>query len=144
MNNQDYEKKKQERWRIYAGAFDIKDEIPNEAFNWVFDRAYALGKQEIKQESRQETDAEETVISGWVAVDDITFDRCLRVHKVTQGDYEAVWDSGEPEFCLGEELFPDMTPNSDPEEVEIIIKRKRNERTYRRSMAKHPLQIYSR
>lgn len=70
-------------------------------------------------------DAEDSVISGWVFVDDITFDRWLRVHKVTQGDYEAVWDSGEPEFCLGEELFPDMTPNSDPEQVEIIIKRKK-------------------
>lgn len=42
MNKQEYENKKRECWRIYADAFDIKDEIPNEAFNWVFDRAYTL------------------------------------------------------------------------------------------------------
>lgn len=44
MTQTEYEQKRRECWRIYAGAFDIKDEIPNEAFKWVFDRAYALGK----------------------------------------------------------------------------------------------------
>lgn len=71
-------------------------------------------------------DAEDTVIQGWVFVDETTFDRHLCVRKVTQGDYEAVWDSGHPEFCLGKELFPDMVPNKLPEPVEIIIKRKKN------------------
>lgn len=52
MTQPEYEQKKRECWRIYAGAFDIKDEIPNEAFKWVFDRAYALGKEKeaISQE----------------------------------------------------------------------------------------------
>lgn len=68
----------------------------------------------------------DTVIQGWVFVDETTFDRHLCIRKVTQGDYEAVWDSGHPEFCLGEELFPDMVPNKLPEPVEIIIKRKKN------------------
>lgn len=49
----------------------------------------------------------------------------MRVHKITQGDYESVWDSGEPEFYLEEEVFPDMTPNDRPEPVEIILKRKK-------------------
>lgn len=69
-------------------------------------------------------DAETTVISGLVLADEISSARILRVHKVAQGDYEAVWNSGEPEFCLGEELFCDLTPGSDPIEVEILIRRK--------------------
>lgn len=71
-------------------------------------------------------DSEDTVIQGWVFVDETTFDRILCVRKVTQGEYEAVWDSGHPEFCLGEELFPDMVSYKLPEPVEIIIKRKKN------------------
>ena len=74
---------------------------------------------------KQEKDAD-AVIQGWVFVDETTFDRILCVRKVTQGEYEAVWDSGHPEFCLGEELFPDMVPNKLPEPVEIIIKREKN------------------
>lgn len=70
-------------------------------------------------------DSEDAVIQGWIFVDETTFDRTLCVRKVTQGDYEAVWDSGHPEFCLGTELYPDMVPNSLPESVEIIIKRKK-------------------
>lgn len=76
---------------------------------------FALGK--------QEKDAD-TVIQGWIFVDETTFGRILCVRRVTQGEYEAVWDSGHPEFCLGEELFPDMVPGKLPEPVEIIIKRK--------------------
>lgn len=87
-------------------------------FDHTFKCGYALGKQEKEEE--------DTVIQGWVFVDETTFDRHLCVRKVTQGDYEAVWDSGHPEFCLGEELFPDMVPNKLPEPVEIIIKRKKN------------------
>lgn len=68
---------------------------------------------------------EPTVIQGWVFVDKTTFDRHLCVRRVTQGDYEVVWDSDHPEFCLGTELYPDMVPNSLPEPVEIIIKRKK-------------------
>lgn len=78
---------------------------------------FALGKQEKD---------EDTVIQGWVFVDETTFDRILCVRKVTQGEYEAGWDSGHPEFCLGNELFPDMVPNTLPEHVEITIKRKKN------------------
>lgn len=77
---------------------------------------FALGK--------QDKDAD-TVIQGWILVDEKTFQRIVRVRKIIQGDYEAVWDSGEPEFCLEEEVFPDMTPNDRPEPVEIIIKRKK-------------------
>lgn len=44
--SQDYESALSESWKIYATAFEIIGEEPNEAFKWVFKRAYALGKQE--------------------------------------------------------------------------------------------------
>ena len=69
-------------------------------------------------------DADTTVVSGLVLADEISSDRILRVHRVTQGDYEAVWNSGEPEFCLGKDLFPDLAPESGSIEVEIHIRRK--------------------
>lgn len=69
-------------------------------------------------------DADTTMVSGIVLADEISSDRILRVHRVTQGDYEAVWNSGEPEFCLGKDLFPDSIPGSGPIEVEILIRRK--------------------
>lgn len=64
MTQQDYESKKRECWE------EFKNEVfngnashsPYGALSFAFDRAYALGK--------QEKDAEETVISGWVARDD--------------------------------------------------------------------------
>lgn len=57
MNNQEYEQKKRECWEQFCRH--IVDE--EEEFYNMFDRAYSLGK--------QEKDAEETVISGWVARD---------------------------------------------------------------------------
>lgn len=117
MNNQDYEQKRRECWDEYCKTHPMcNTPVMRLNFDWTFDRAYALGK--------QEKDAD-TVIQGWILVDEKTFQRIVRVHKITQGYYEAVWDSGEPEFYLEEEVFPDMTPNDRPEPVEIIIKRKK-------------------
>lgn len=45
MTQQEYEQKKRECWLMYTSTFGIKGTVPNEAFSWVFDRAYALGKQ---------------------------------------------------------------------------------------------------
>lgn len=53
MNNQDYEQKKRECWEEFTTMPLYK------AFSFAFDRAYALGKKEIKQEIKQETDAED-------------------------------------------------------------------------------------
>lgn len=53
MNNQEYEQKKRECWEEFTTMPLYK------AFNFAFDRAYALGKKEIKQEIKQETDAED-------------------------------------------------------------------------------------
>lgn len=81
-----------------------------------------------KQESKQET-----VISGWVAIDE-AYDQCfLHTEKPIQkaqpiadtGDYDTVWDSKGKTYLLDTGLFPDMDSDSDPIEVELIIKRKK-------------------
>lgn len=46
MNNQDYEQKKQQCWEEYIAKHGIKNAIPEDAFSFTFDRAFALGKQE--------------------------------------------------------------------------------------------------
>lgn len=177
MTDKDYEQKKREYWLIYAGAFDIKDEIPNEAFNWVFDRAYALGKQEkdaeetkadVTMKARRKSDgriieirewrgasdviysspdmnqfyqaseldfnvdAENTVIQGWVCRDKewdkdlFASDLYLSAEKPTRDEYCGAWCNMCAYMPLNTELFPDLTWESDPEQVEIILKRKKN------------------
>ena len=65
--------------------------------------ALALGK--------QENDMEDTVIQGWVCRD--KKDNVLYLH------------TEEPYLLLDKSLFPNLTWESDPIEVEIIIKRKK-------------------
>lgn len=79
-------------------------------------------------------DAEDTVISGWVAVDEAYGQCFLHTEKPIQkaqpiadtGDYDTVWDSKGKTYLLDTGLFPDMDSDSDPIEVELIIKRKKN------------------
>lgn len=72
---------------------------------------------------KQEKDAEETVIQGWVCRDT---DDLLRLHYAkpnrTDGGY---WQGGFKSTYFPKGLFPDLTWNDDPLEVEIIIKRKK-------------------
>lgn len=82
---------------------------------------YALG--------RQEKDAEETVIQGWVARDDGERWHERELHLFTRNKPErrnlmGDW-IGRPSMMLDSKLFPDLTWDSDPEPVEIIIKRKK-------------------
>lgn len=80
-------------------------------------------------------EAKETVISGWVARD--KKDNALNLHAeepyrtqsgYQQGDEPDWWESECASFLpLDKGLFPDLTWDSDPIEVEIIIKRKNNE-----------------
>ncbi len=91
----------------------------------MFNDAYALGS--------REKDAD-TVIQGWVAIDDAYGQCFLHTEKPIQksqpiadtGDYDTVWDSKGKTYLLDTGLFPDMDSESDPEPVEIIIKRKKN------------------
>lgn len=81
-------------------------------------------KQEIKQETKLETDAN-TVIQSWVAVDD-DGDLFLYRTKPARDEVSGMWMSSECPVDVGINLFPDLTWESDPEPVEIIIKRKKN------------------
>lgn len=46
MNHEDYEQMKQQCWEEYIAKHGLKNAIPEDAFSFTFDRAYALGKQE--------------------------------------------------------------------------------------------------
>lgn len=127
MTQKEYEQKKAECWEEASRRYDISltNGIIHSAFNFAFDRAYVLGK--------QEKDAEDTVISGWVAIDEV-FNECfLHTEKPIQkaqpiadaGDYNTVWDSKGKTYLLDTGLFPYMDSDSDPIEVELIIKRKK-------------------
>lgn len=73
--------------------------------------------------------AEDTVIKGWVCRDNGERWHERELHLFTNkperrklmGDW-----IGRPSMTLGSNLFPDLTWNDDPIEVEIILKRKKN------------------
>lgn len=75
---------------------------------------YALGK--------QEKDAD-TVIQGWAAVDD-DGDLFLYRTKPARDEVSGMWLSHECPLDVGINLFPALTWDSDPIEVELRIKRK--------------------
>lgn len=79
--------------------------------------AYTLGKQE------KDADA---VIQGWVARDSngsLYFYRC-KPERVRLNSNDGLWMS-ETLNELNSDLFPDLTWESDPIEVELIVKRKK-------------------
>lgn len=124
MNNQEYKQQKRECWEEFCDKhlFDPHNIVTQGIFGYAFDRAYELGKQEIKQE----TDADNPVIQGWVCRDT---DDLLRLHyskpERTDGGY---WQGGYKSTYLPKGLFPDLTWESEPQECEIIIKRKNESR----------------
>ena len=95
MTQPEYEQKKQECWEEYVSKHGMKNAIPEEPFSFTFDRAYALGKQEIKQETKQETKQEkdaDTVIQGWVARDeDNTLTLFYGSNKPSKEDGDDYW-----------------------------------------------------
>lgn len=129
MNNQEYEKKRRECWEQFLRLGGTEGgRITAEAFIIAFDRAYALGKQEIKQEIKQEKDAD-TVIQGWVARDEVAIRPALYTSKPLRqkkGFENGYWSYGmQIGLSLDSSLFPDLTWESAPLPVEIIIKRKK-------------------
>lgn len=120
MGNKDYEQKKRECWKEFIGTDGIPTERLRACLDFAFERAYALGKQESKQESKQET-----VIQGWVAVDD-DGDLFLYRTKPARDEVSGMWLSHECPLDVGINLFPDLSWDDDPQEVEIVIKRKKN------------------
>lgn len=167
MTQTKYEQKKQECWKEYCTS-DVPYDVES-AFDFAFDRAYALGKlqascgqvkEEISQEDiekasinyirtnpfvnsrtattareafedgmkfalgKQEKDAEETVICGWVARDKTGY-LVLHYKEPHRTLGNAKWYSAQSQKSLPRDSFPDLTWESDPIEVEIIIKRRK-------------------
>lgn len=111
---------------FYGGentAFDCC-ECPADSYEDGFKAGakFALGK--------QEKDAD-TVIQGWVCRDkywqkDIfPSDLFLAMEKPKRNEEWKTWTDMGAYIPLNTELFPDLTWDSDPEPVEIIIKRKK-------------------
>lgn len=173
MNTKEYEQKKRECWdalynELLKGEVQWQPVSRKDIFNYVFDRAFALGKEKepITQEEiekavekfaddikipasipgimvpfingiahdsylqgaqdflgKQEKDAD-TVIQGWVAIDD-DGDLFLYRTKPTRDEVSGMWMSGECPLDVGLNLFPDLTWDDEPQECEIIIKRKK-------------------
>ena len=155
MTQQDYEQKKKKCWLQFCREKGIDKEVNisiYEAFDSIFDRAYSLGKQEKKAKSMQLSDVKQkidawmdshteeevyeclkkygavedvdTVIQGWVARDEDghLFMYCT---KPERDEALQVWMGRYADFDLRNALFPDLTWDSEPEEVEIILKRKK-------------------
>lgn len=117
MANKDYEQKRNELWYEYT-AMLRRNCASRYVFDKIFDRAYALGK--------QEKDAEDTVIQGWISRDKdnalILWESKPQRNNITNDE----WGMASGIMLLPNNLFPDLTWDSDPLEVEIIIKRKKN------------------
>lgn len=110
MNTQDYEQKRAECWEEFLrSCCELNMPRSKFLFDWTFDRAYSLGK--------QEKDAD-TVIHGWVARD-LDGEVFLYENKPERGD-------GEWLGRISSEFdFQQLKWGSDPIEVELIIKRKK-------------------
>lgn len=130
MTQTEYEQKKRECWDalyndLLKGEVQWQPVSRKEIVNFAFDRAYALGK--------QEKDAD-TVIQGWVCRD--KKDNALNLHAEkpyrAQSGYDVSdepdwWESDCASFLpIDKNLFPNLTWESEPEEVKLIIKRKKN------------------
>lgn len=125
MNNLEYEQKKCECWEEFRTHAVCGTDNPKGWFERAFDRAYALGKQEIKQETKQET-----VIQGWVARDeDGSLTLFYGSDKPSKKDNDDYWSAvfGNTLEYLPQEMFPDVKwEDVEPTQIELIIKRKKN------------------
>lgn len=98
------------------------------------DDEFTADQLELYKKTTESKDAEGTVIQGWVCRD--KKDNALNLHAeepyrtqsgYQKGDEPDWWESDCASFLpLDKSLFPDLTWNSDPEPVEITIKRKKN------------------
>lgn len=130
MTQQEYEQEKRECWEEFCKEFLYEADKENPLysyhtrgqFDYIFDRAYALGK--------QEKDAD-TVIQGWVCRDKewdksiFTSDLFLAMEKPKRNEGMGMWYDLGKYIPLNTDLFPDLTWSDEPQEVELVIKRKK-------------------
>lgn len=117
MTEQEYKQKRRECFVKFCKDNGIDQQVNIsifDAFDQIFDRAYALGK--------QEKDMEDPVIQGWVATDE---DGNLFMYSSKPERIGTMWYGKYANFDVRNYLFPDLTWESDPEQVEILIKRKK-------------------
>lgn len=109
--------------RLCADADDYINEHLEEEDS---DHAYYQGRSDALHElyAGEPKDAEDTVISGWVARDK---DGNLVLHykKPHRTSGNTKWYSAQSQKSLPRDSFPDLTWDDDPQEVEIILKRKK-------------------
>lgn len=115
MNNQEYEQKKSECWEEYTRKCVHESKSAYGAFDFAFDRAYTLGK--------QDKDAY-AVIQGWVARD-MNDNLYVYCHKPKRNLMECLWEGEIVNIPIYNDTFPELTWESEPQECEIIIKRKK-------------------
>ncbi len=120
MTQQDYEQKRRECWEEYIELGGLEDD-PS-LFNRVFRRVFALGMQVTKQEK-----SADTVIQGWVCRDNNSPNAHVLIGDKPKRNGVNFWENKSADYItLPTELFPDLTWESEPQKVEIIIKRKKN------------------
>lgn len=80
--------------------------------------------------------AEDTVLRGWVAMDDdgwVEFHKTMPKSHLSEfcdtGDYITIWKSKGESFSLGRMPIPNLTVDNSPMEVEITIKPKKKSST---------------
>ena len=119
MTQQDYEQKRRECWEEYIELGGLDDD-PS-LFNRVFRRVFALGMQVTKQEK-----SADTVIQGWVCRDNNSPNAHVLIGDKPKRNGVNFWENKSADYItLPTELFPDLTWESEPQKVEIIIKRKK-------------------
>lgn len=119
MTTEEYEQKKRECWGEYVNLLN-HNSAARYVFDKIFDRAYALGKQFGNSE---QVDAD-TVIQGWVGRD-MSGSLYVYCHEPERNLMKCLWEGDIMSISLSDDMFPDLTWDSDPEPVEIIIKRKK-------------------
>ena len=124
MTDKEYQQKKRECWEEYLSEHKTTYTIT--AFEFAFDRAYALGQQDAQLLNNPKQLDADTVIQGWVARDSNSdlFIYNDKPKRGTRWDDTGIW-YGKYITELASNLFPDLTWESEPQEVEIIIKRKK-------------------
>lgn len=65
-----------------------------------------------------------TVIQGWVGRD-MSGSLYVYCHEPERNLMKCLWEGDIMSISLSDDMFPDLTWDSDPEEVEIILKRKK-------------------
>lgn len=92
-------------------------------YNLVKKSAYDLGKQ--TETIKQVKDAEDTVIAGWVARNENNLLNAYSKKPIRQAFGDCLGWFGNIVMLLDESLFPDLTWDDEPQEVKIIIKKKK-------------------